>query len=202
MKRLVLPILLLTVPAPLAVAQIDYTEEVRPILKVKCFKCHGGPRAKKDFRMDVPEKFQEHIHEAGYIVPGDPNASEVITRVTMQPLDNPDRMPPPGRAEPLTATEIATLRQWIAEGASFEPGNSPPLASADEPATAPAGPDPNALHQWISAKTGDPVEAYFVTASREGIVLRSPEGDKREFPLAAFAPESIELAKQLLQAQE
>ncbi len=49
-------------------------------------------------------------------MPGDIDASELITRVTAE--DEFMRMPPEGK--PLTGAEIDTLKRWIAEGAEWE----------------------------------------------------------------------------------
>jgi hypothetical protein len=51
--------------------------------------------------------------------PGKPEASEIMVRV--QSDDEDERMPPAdhGDGKPLAEKEIATLRQWIAEGAKW-----------------------------------------------------------------------------------
>jgi hypothetical protein len=56
----------------------------------------------------------------GAIAPGKPNESEMLTRVSS---DDPDvRMPPPvSKLGRLSEKEIAKLRQWIAEGAEYQP---------------------------------------------------------------------------------
>jgi len=54
------------------------------------------------------------------IVPGDPDASKILSRITST---DPDlQMPPPSsKLGRLTAAEVATIKKWISEGAEYEP---------------------------------------------------------------------------------
>ena len=102
----------------LAVGSIRYNRDVRPILAENCFACHGPDSAarKAELRLD---KFTEATALKGGvtpIVPGKPEASEVVRRITGQgPL-----MPPPVGHKSLTAAQIAVLKRWIADGAVYE----------------------------------------------------------------------------------
>ena len=102
---------------PTAVAQIRFNEQIRPILSDKCFFCHGPDAGKReaDLRLDV----YEVAVGAGAIVPGQPDASEMIRRIESK---DPDlQMPPPSSKLPSpTDTEVRVLKQWITEGAKFE----------------------------------------------------------------------------------
>jgi hypothetical protein len=97
--------------------QVGFNREVRPILNGKCITCHGGVKQAGGFSV----LFREDALGKGKsgrpgIVPGDPDASEVIRRVTHP--DPAERMPRHGK--PLTADEISTLRRWIAQGAKWQ----------------------------------------------------------------------------------
>jgi len=99
---------------------ISFGEQVRPILVRSCLPCHGfDPSTREaDVRLDT----YEHATSAPSrgrgpaIVPGNPDASLVIRRVSAS--DPLDRMPPEG--EPLSDEEIGVLRAWIAQGAVYE----------------------------------------------------------------------------------
>lgn len=100
-----------------AAAPLKFNRDIRPILSDKCFPCHGPDKNKRqvDWRLD-----QRHSAvEAKAIVPGEPDASAVLDRVTS---DDPDLVMPPHAAKlgKLSPTEVAALRQWIAEGAEYE----------------------------------------------------------------------------------
>src|SRR5829696_10145353 len=87
------PIVLSAQPAAPAGAQkVDFNRDVRPILADHCFQCHGpdAQKRKADLRLDVDPTAQKR--DAAVIVPGKPNESELIRRVS---ADDPrDRMPP------------------------------------------------------------------------------------------------------------
>lgn len=104
-------------------AALRYNRDIRPILSDRCFKCHGPDHAsrKAKLRLDDPESAfgprkdpNEHA-----IVPGKPDQSVLVRRIFA--TDPDDVMPPPASHLTLSDTEKKTLRQWIAEGAKYEP---------------------------------------------------------------------------------
>jgi len=177
----------IVVAAP-ARAALDFEKDVRPLLAGSCFKCHSGSSAKKQFQMDKPEEIVKKIGPDGYIVPGNPEKSEVMHRISL-PDGDPDRMPPPNRGvKALNEDQVAVIRQWIAEGAVVGPG---------QPAAMPtSGPDAKALHVW-KGTSGSPFSAYFVKMDGASIVLRSESGQEKAFPVDLFSVESKELAARL-----
>jgi hypothetical protein len=95
-------------------AEINFSQQVRPILAEYCIQCHGPDEAQRqaDLRLDVAS------HESTAIVPGDPDASELLKRITSE--DSELRMPPAKMEKHLSESQIAILRQWIADGAQYE----------------------------------------------------------------------------------
>ena len=119
----VMTLMILVVPlACVAGAAIDFNREVRPILSSRCFKCHGpdeGAR-KASLRLDLREQALKPAKSGEIaIVPGKPDASELVRRIFTD--DEDDLMPPPSVRLPLTAKEKEILKQWIAEGAEYKP---------------------------------------------------------------------------------
>lgn len=102
--------------------QVDFNFHIKPILVQKCFLCHGpDPSSREaDLRLDVFEGATATL-ESGQsaIVPGKPGKSELLKRISHS--DAEMRMPPAEMNQELTAREIALLRQWIADGAIYEP---------------------------------------------------------------------------------
>ena len=95
---------------------VDYLRDIKPILSNSCYTCHGpdGETRQADLRFDVRD-----VAIALAIVPGDPEASEILARVTSDDVDM--HMPPPTSQRPkLTDSQIALLRRWIAEGANYQ----------------------------------------------------------------------------------
>ena len=69
-----------------AAAAIEYNRDIRPILSENCFACHGPDSAarKAELRLDR----RDAAVEAGAIVPGKPDESELIARIN---CDDPTR---------------------------------------------------------------------------------------------------------------
>ncbi|MEX2671467.1 MAG: PSD1 and planctomycete cytochrome C domain-containing protein [Phycisphaeraceae bacterium] len=112
--------LFIATPAIANDGEIDFNRDIRPILSSSCFTCHGPDEdeRKAELRLDTRVGAIADLGDgAGAVVPGDPDASELMGRVTAES----DRhiMPPPEAGDRLTEEQIATLRQWIAEGAVY-----------------------------------------------------------------------------------
>jgi len=101
-----------------ASARISYNRDIRPILSENCFFCHGFDKEKReaDLRLDTFEGATSKKSSA--IVPGKPDASELIYRIFSE--DKDDHMPPLDSAYRLTKEQKDLLKQWIKEGAKYE----------------------------------------------------------------------------------
>ena len=102
--------------------KVDFNREVRPILAKNCFACHGQDEAKraKGLRLDRREAAVKPLKSGETaIVPGDPDSSALILRVTEE--DETLRMPPRKAGNRLTPAEIDVLKRWIAQGARVRP---------------------------------------------------------------------------------
>src|SRR5580693_2247866 len=104
--------------------QIDFNQDVQPILASNCFACHGpDPEMRKaGLRLDLEESaFKKRPGHPDAIVPGHPDQSELVKRI--ESTDPHHLMPqsPQGEAKPMKAADIAVLREWIKEGAVYRP---------------------------------------------------------------------------------
>jgi hypothetical protein len=90
---------------------VDFNRDIRPLLSDRCFKCHGPSAAKGDLRLDQRETGLKALS------PGDDGKSELERRIDT--VDEEDRMPPPGKAKPLTEEDRLKLRAWLADGAPY-----------------------------------------------------------------------------------
>ena len=102
--------------------KVDFNREVRPILAKNCFACHGQDEAKraKGLRLDRRESAVKPLKSGETaIVPGDPDSSELIVRVTEE--DETLRMPPRKTGNRLTPAEVDVLQRWIEQGAEYAP---------------------------------------------------------------------------------
>ena len=75
-------------------AGVDFNREIRPILSANCFACHGPDAAerKADLRLDVKDGAFADLGDHRAIVPGKPEESELIRRVSS--ADPDEAMPP------------------------------------------------------------------------------------------------------------
>jgi len=115
--------------APNAAGAVDYLKDIKPLLKQRCSSCHGSVKQEGDLRLDAGALIPKRLH------------AEILLRVSS--ADESNRMPPEGAR--LTAEQIASLREWIDDGArypkeatpkdvashwSFQPVKSPPVPAS------------------------------------------------------------------------
>ena len=140
MFRLSAVIALAFVAVPVATARVTFNRDVLPILSDTCFACHGPDSATREagLRLDREKDAKRTRKGISAIVPGDPEASEMIKRIF---TDDPDDvMPPPDSRRGLTDKEKQFLREWIKDGAKWEKHwafvapKSPPVPPAKDPA--------------------------------------------------------------------
>ena len=108
--------------ATLPSGQVDYNDDVRPILSDRCYSCHGPDQGQRQagLRLDrEASAFGATASGAAAIVRGEPAQSALLQRVTSS--DPAKRMPPAYLGhDPLSAGQIETLQRWIEQGASWE----------------------------------------------------------------------------------
>jgi hypothetical protein len=147
--------------------KIRFNQHVRPILSGNCFYCHGpDPKHREaDLRLDLREGATADLGGYAAIVPGKPDESTLIKRVTS--TDPDEHMPPPASKKPhLTADEIAILRRWIEQGAEYEGHwaflpltNAPPPAVKDE--------------SWVA----NPIDRFILARLEQDGIAPSPPAD-------------------------
>jgi Protein of unknown function (DUF1549)/Protein of unknown function (DUF1553)/Planctomycete cytochrome C len=143
---------------------VEFSRDIRPILNQNCVACHGGVRQKNG----VSFIFREEALGRGKsgrltIVPGNPDASEFMARLTT--TDPEARMP--YHAPPLPPQQIALLRRWIKEGAKWQ----------DYWAFVPPAPQPlpQVKHaDWVR----QPLDRFVLARLEKEGLEPSPEADK------------------------
>ena len=116
-----LPLLLLFISIP-ASAQVDYESQIQPIFSANCTSCHGVSGGVTLTSYDALMNSTGNQYGSDVIVPGDPDASGLVDKISNESPDFGDRMPQGGT--PLDDEEIALIRTWIAEGATEVPTSS------------------------------------------------------------------------------
>jgi hypothetical protein len=164
--------------------KIDFNREVRPILSDHCFACHGpddGAR-KAGLRLDSKEGILRVVQ------PGNTAGSKLITRITAE--QKALRMPPLSTGRTLTDAQIATMKEWIAQGAAWEShwAYVPPRRTEPPPVKFAKWPK-NEIDRFVLARL-----------EREGL-KPSPEADRAtllrrlSFDLTGLPPTPAEIAE-------
>jgi len=116
MRHLSLFLIAVALALPAGVSAATYKDDVSPIFKAKCVKCHGGLIPMGGLKMNSLKNILKGGNSGKVVVPGNAAASIMYQQFSL-PLSNPKHMPP--AAEPqLTSGEIATIKAWIDGGAN------------------------------------------------------------------------------------
>tara|TARA_R110002096_G_scaffold292391_4_gene486933 strand:- start:4720 stop:7716 length:2997 start_codon:yes stop_codon:yes gene_type:complete len=135
---------------------VEFNRDIRPLLSDRCFQCHGPDEetVEAGLRLDSFEHATADLGGHAAIVPGDPEQSELLFRISEHAED--DIMPPlKSKKQPLTKSEIDLMRRWIKEGAQYQGHWSfEPIASVDPPS---AGKNwaANPIDRFIARKLGE-----------------------------------------------
>jgi len=129
---------------------VDYLRDIKPVLKARCFECHGGLKQKAGLRLDTAANILKGGKAKKVVIPGDPAGSLLLEKITAK--NHEERMPPEGA--PLTAGQIESIRQWIAAGAKAPATEIPQPSPRDHWAFQPIRrPQP-------PLKTANPIDAF------------------------------------------
>lgn len=122
---------------PVRAEPVSFRQKIAPILIDNCLACHGPKKAEGGYRVDSFERtmMAGESGSSGFAAKNI-DGSEALRRIVS--TDTAERMPLEG--DPLTADQIALVKQWIDEGATYDsPDPKSTLASIVPP---PIHPDP------------------------------------------------------------
>jgi hypothetical protein len=147
---------------------IDFNRDIRPILSNNCYACHGPDKGarKADLRLDTHDGLYGKIDDVFPVVPGKIDDSQIYLRITSN--DDEFRMPRPSSGKVLTPRQVATIKQWIVQGApwkdhwSYElPVKVPPPAVTDS-----------------SQPPGNPIDGFVLASLRTNGLSPAPQADR------------------------
>src|SRR5689334_16054650 len=73
---------------------VNYEQHIKPVLRNRCYACHGALKQEADLRLDTVEFMLQGGQSGSVIVAGDPKESLIVERITA--ADPSMRMPPEG----------------------------------------------------------------------------------------------------------
>ncbi len=152
----------------------DFQREIRPILSNACYKCHGpdggerkgGKEGSGGLRLDTEEGSLADLDGSVAVVPGHPEKSELIARITTTEKD--DVMPPPKSGKKLTAHEAELLTAWVKGGGKFAQHWS--YVKPQRPPVPGVG--------SLAARVRNPVDAFIFARLEAEKLTPQPEADR------------------------
>ena len=161
---------------------VSFFREVRPILRTNCVGCHKPGKLKGGLDLTSHAMLLKGGKSGDTLKPGHAEESELFTQLVGAEPEMPKD------AEPLTAAEVATIRRWIAEGATDDTpadlGALHRLAAPPVYRSAPA----------ISALAMSPDGAVLAVAGWHEVILRSGDGEQLLGRLVGESPRVESLA--------
>ena len=139
---------------------VDFAADIQPIFVEHCYECHGPDTQKGKLRLDQRERGLKGGESGPAIEPG--NASSLLIELVKGV--NPDEVMPPKKKKRLSAAQIATLEQWISEGAEW-PADSAHWAYRELERPTPPG-------------SGHPIDAFVRQRLESAKIAPSPEADR------------------------
>jgi len=92
---------------------VEYLRDIKPVLKARCYACHGALKQKVGLRVDSAENLRKGSKRGDVLALGQAEPGKLLVRLTAADAD--ELMPPEGA--PLKQEEIKAIREWIAAGA-------------------------------------------------------------------------------------
>lgn len=108
-------------------ASLDYAKDIKPLLRERCYACHGALKQNNGLRLDTAELLKRGGKHGPALVVRKPEQSLLLAKVSA--TDLAERMPPEGDA--LKPEQIELLRRWIAAGAPAPKDEKPEPSPRD-----------------------------------------------------------------------
>jgi hypothetical protein len=104
---------------PVAANAVDFSREIRPILSENCFFCHGPDEKKREAGLRLDDEASAKKDNDGVIavIPGNSEKSALIQRILS--ADPDEVMPPPKQHKTIPTAQVALLKEWIKQGATW-----------------------------------------------------------------------------------
>ena len=163
----------------LADEPVDYLKQIKPVLRDRCFACHGALKQEAGLRLDTAALAIKGGDSGAVIKPGDAAASLLLKRVTAS--TESERMPPEG--EPLKPEQIEALRNWITQKAEAPADEQPERHPRDHWAfktpVRPAVPDLESQISNFKSQISNPIDAFIAREHLQRGLTPQPEADRR-----------------------
>lgn len=166
-------------PANTEQAPISFHKQVRPIFQANCVGCHQPAKDKGEYVMTSFDRLMAGgDSEKPAIVPGNPDASHLVELITT--VDGKAEMPK--KADPLTETDLNTVRKWIEQGAHDDtPDNAKQRYDKDNPPVYTRPP-------VITSMDYSPDGSLLAVAGFHEVLVLKPDGSELVARLIGMSP--------------
>jgi len=96
-------------PAPPGAATVSFSDDVLPLFRTRCERCHGDSRAEAGLNLLSYASVMAGSEKGPVVIPGSSATSYLIELIVTGDM--------PRRAPSLPPAEIETIRTWVDEGA-------------------------------------------------------------------------------------
>ncbi len=151
-----------------------FESRIRPLLIDRCYECHADTKSEGGLRLDVAETIRDGGDSGPVVVPGDPEASLLVSAIRYRDLE----MPPD---DPLSTSQQQDIEAWIQQGAVWpvEQSISDPVESEAWWAAEPIDPGPSPA-STTPVESPTAIDGYIDARLHEQGLCRGPEADKEK----------------------
>lgn len=107
-----------TLPPVAERSDVTFDADIKPLMERSCTKCHGEEKQKAKLRLDSRDAVLAGARDHPILVAGKSEESKIVLAVAKATEEEDEWMPPPDKAQELSAEEIGLLRAWIDQGAN------------------------------------------------------------------------------------
>ena len=194
-----LALCLLATTVPAIAAEPDFEKQVVPIFQQHCIRCHNDSTKDGGLSLETKQGALAGGENGRILMPGVAKESLLLDYVVGPEPEMPKK------GEPLSKTEIETLRNWIKAGAVWPPAVRIQEAQLNDydwwsfqPLTQPPLPE---LADNEQQQVRTPVDAFLLARLRKAGLNYSPPADRRTlirrvyFDLIGLPPTPVEIAQ-------
>lgn len=154
---------------------IDFRRDIAPIFQRHCLTCHNKRVRMGDLSLHSSDALLKGGESGDVLAPGDPESSYLLDLVT--PTEGTAEMPK--EAPPLSTKEIAIIRQWIKQGATWpkEILLKPPVIWSMKQLSRPEV--PTVANTSPRFRIRNPIDAFVSAQHQQAGIQPAPQADRR-----------------------
>lgn len=150
----------------------DYSTKIKPLLRERCYACHGALKQRGGLRLDTVTAMLSGGDSGEALLRGNDDESLIVQRISEKEPER--RMPPEHEGEPLSRSQIELIQAWIASGAPApsdeQPEPDPREHWSFRPITRPSIPEVT-----IPDRVRNPIDAFLSQRYEQMGLVPQPE---------------------------